>query len=76
MPLRIYSLTLVLLIDAIFPEIHHKMVEKLNKSFLWSTNKFNKLKIFYLFIEIFVLYNVIKLGTNNTFIEYIYSAIS
>ena len=49
-PLRIYSLTLVFLIDAIFPEIHHKMVEKLNKSFLWSTNKFNKLKIFYLFI--------------------------
>lgn len=39
-PLRVYSLVLVFLIDAIFPEIHYKMVEKINDIFIWSSDRF------------------------------------
>ena len=69
LPLRVYSLVIVFLIYATFPE----MVEKLNDILLWTSDRFNPLKIISLIAESFVLYNVVKMGTQHTLIECLYA---
>ena len=71
LPLLAYSLVITFLIMIKFPFIEEILSQKLNSMVLWSTDKYDPLKLIFSLIELVLTILLVKQGKENTLLEYI-----
>ena len=71
LPLRAYSLVLTFLVMIKFPSIEKTLSHKLNSTILWSTDKYDSIKLVVSIVELVFTVLLIKQGKENTLLEYL-----
>ena len=70
LPLRAYSLALTFLITISFPKLEKELSEKINSKILWSTEKYDYVKLVFYGLELICIFLLIRQGYKDTFLQY------